>query len=201
MKENNNLEQSRDTASAAERNRTVLYGNIALPYARSIYDMAQENEDFDIWSREMGLLAHIVSEKEVIKLLENPMISRIAIVEFLVKLCKDELSPQVTKFLYVLARNNRIHHLERIALEYERMRRGKSGLVPFKVNTAFLLDEKQLEIIESGLKRRYKKTPEITQVVDKSLKAGAIIESDDTVIDGSLASKVTKIRKTIVKNK
>ena len=180
--------------AATEQNRTMLYGNIALPYARAIYDMAYEQENFEKWSSQIGLLAHIVSEKQVEKLLANPMISRKAIVDFLIKVCDGELCEEMKKFLHMLAENNRIQHLVRIALEYEKMRRGKSDIIPFEVRTAFFLNEKQMSIIENGLRSRFKKEPEIKQVVDSDIEAGVIIRSEDVLIDGSLKGKTKKLK-------
>ena len=182
---------------AADRNHAMLYGNIALPYARAIFDMAIENEQYDRWSEQIGLFAHIAAEPPIQRLLDNPLISRFELVDLFLSIGGDTITPECKNFLYLLARNNRLQHIVRIALEYERMKRGKIDNMPFDINTAFLLTDQQRTLIEEGLYRRFGKKPEITEVLDPSLGAGVVIKSGDTVIDGSLEKKINETKQKL----
>ncbi|MDI9347433.1 MAG: F0F1 ATP synthase subunit delta [Methylacidiphilales bacterium] len=186
----------------SDRNHTMLYGNIALPYARAIYDIAAEADSFDVWSEELGLVVHVASEPPVRRLLENPLIPRHDIVNFFVKVCQDNISIELKNFLFLLADNNRLQHIVRIAIEFERMKRGRVGSVPFEINTAFPLTESQKNLIASRIYSVFNKKPILTEVIDPLLGAGIVIKGkdNDILIDGSLKKRIKETAKKL-KNK
>jgi F-type H+-transporting ATPase subunit delta len=62
-----------------------------------------------------------------------------------------------------------------------------------KIETAFELNNDQLESIKTALENKFKKKIEVEQNIDTTLLAGAVVRVDDLVIDGSLREQLRKL--------
>jgi len=67
-----------------------------------------------------------------------------------------------------------------------------------EVRTAISLDEATVERLAAALSRRTGKDVEVKVVVDPSVLGGIVAQVGDTVIDGSVKSRLQSVRETLV---
>jgi F-type H+-transporting ATPase subunit delta len=102
-----------------------------------------------------------------------------------------------TRFLGLLVENGRLVLLPEIAGLYEELRAEADRVVKAKVTAASELPAAELESIKAALKKRFGREVEISTAVDASLLGGAVIDTGDVVIDGSLKGKLARLQTSL----
>src|SRR5690625_5859198 len=74
---------------------------LARPYARAAFDYALESEDLAGWSRQLTLLAALVTEQRVGSALSSPSLSSPEQAELVLGLAGDALTRPVQNFLHI----------------------------------------------------------------------------------------------------
>lgn len=170
---------------------------LARPYANAIFDVAKRDGELDRWSRMLALLAAAVDEPVVRRLLGSPEVEESDKARRLVELCQDELSDRGRRVVQVLAANKRLELLPEIHELFEALRADEQATLDVIVTSAFELTDEQERRLGDALQRRFAKEINMTSQVDSSLIGGAIIRAGDTVIDGSVRGRLSKLAETI----
>src|SRR5690625_6844761 len=93
---------------------------LARPYARAAFDYALESEDLAGWSRQLTLLAALVTEQRVGSALSSPSLSSPEQAELVLGLAGDALTRPVQNFLHILAENRRLPLLPAVQQQLDR---------------------------------------------------------------------------------
>jgi F-type H+-transporting ATPase subunit delta len=97
------------------------------------------------------------------------------------------------RFLGVLADNRRLRELPEIAALFEQMKREAEHVLKVHVRSAVPLDDGEAARLVEALKRRFNSDIQLERSVDPSVLGGAVIDAGETVIDGSLKSRLAKL--------
>ncbi|TNF34272.1 MAG: ATP synthase F1 subunit delta, partial [Gammaproteobacteria bacterium] len=81
--------------------------------------------------------------------------------------------------------------------QFERLRAERQKKVDVEVISAYPLTDEALGKLVAALKRRLDREVNIETTVDSSLIGGAIIRAGDTVIDGSLRGRLSKLAEAL----
>ena len=65
------------------------------------------------------------------------------------------------------------------------------------IASAHKLDEKQQQLLSDALSAKLERKVNLQVNIDKSLLGGAVIRAGDTVIDGSLRGRLTKLAESL----
>ena len=104
------------------------------------------------------------------------------------------LDAAVRNFIYVLLKERRLHLLESIVTEFQRLiERGPETRVAV-VTSAMPLTEEEQEQLRARVQARFGGDFTFEFRVDPQILGGVIIKVGDEVIDGSLASKLAAMR-------
>lgn len=172
----------------------------ARPYARAVFELAQESNSFERWSDLLQNLAAIAGHADMAIRLDSPSFSRSEKANMLVAVLGDEnTNAQERNFVSMLAENARLPALVEIAAHYEVLRAEAEGIVEATVVSAVEIDETQKQKITEALKKRFGCDVSLSCSVDESLMGGAIIRAGDVVIDGSIKSKVEKLSHVVAR--
>jgi len=173
---------------------------VADRYAQALYDLGEEEGI----SRELGddlqLVRETVEENEQLRLfLRHPIVPNRDKKEVLERLFGSEANERTLNFLYLLVEKGREDYLELICDRFEEIRIEEQNLVRARVYVAPGFDGKGEEAIKEDLREqleeRLDKQVLIGDVVqDESLIAGIRVEIGDRIIDGSLRSRMEKLR-------
>lgn len=165
---------------------------LARPYARAAFALAREQERLQAWSDQIDFAAKLASNDQVRALLTSPSMNSDAAV---ILLAPDyDLDPDFAQFLRVLEANDRLPLLPEIAQLFEQARAEAERVVNVKITSATTLAAAEMDTISSALRRRFGSDIALTCLVDPDLIGGAVIDAGDVVIDGSLRTKLERLR-------
>lgn len=167
---------------------------LARPYARAAFAHAREDGRAAQWSQALGLAARIAADPQVAALLAHPQLSTDDAVTLL---AADGADDAFTRFLALLADNHRLALLPEIAGLFEELRAESERVVRAKVTSAGELAAAELESIKAALRRRFDREVEVETAVDASLIGGAVIDTGEVVIDGSLRGKLARLQASL----
>jgi len=166
---------------------------LARPYARAVFQLAQESSALAEWSQTLELLALIAGDERVARFLRAPRVSAQKRVELVRSIAGDKLDETGDNFVRLLADNGRLPLLPEIHRQYETLRAEAEGRVDALVISADKLTKKQEEDIGKALKKRLQREIRLESRVDESLLGGALIRAGDLVIDGSLKGRLQRL--------
>ena len=167
---------------------------LARPYARAAFAHARDEGRAAQWSQSLGLAARIAADPQVAGVLAHPTL---ASQHALTLLAADDADESFTRFLSVLSDNQRLALLPEIASLFEDMRAESDQVVRAKVTSASELGDAELETLRAALRRRFGREVTIETAVDASLIGGAVIDTGDMVIDGSLRGKLARLQASL----
>jgi len=163
---------------------------IARPYARAAFALARQAGDMPGWSASLSVSAQIAADPRIVALVSLPALDRSEAVSLLAPPSCDET---FRRFLDVLAENDRLALLPEIASQYEQLRAEAEHVVHARVVSATPLSTEEQSKIEQALRKRMNADVTLQLSVDPALIGGAVIDTGDTVIDGSLRSKLARL--------
>jgi len=166
---------------------------VARPYAKAVFEIAQEHVALPAWSEFLTIAAHSVSDPEFAVLLGNPRVPKERLVALLVEISDESAGPMASNLLQLLAENGRLAYLPEIAFEFERLRAEAESVVEVQVASAVALSEDQRQSIADSMRKRLGKDVRLQCDIDASLLGGAIIRAGDLVIDGSLKGRLERL--------
>lgn len=171
---------------------------LARPYAKAVFELAQEAGALPRWSETLKALSTVVADSRVSSLLSDPRLSRSEVVGLLGQVLGEKLDAQGRNFLSLLAENNRIAALPAIADEYETLRAAAEKRVDVEITTAAAVAETQQQALIGAIRKRLSRDVQVTWKTDAALVAGAVIRAGDLVIDGSIAGELAQLRQAVI---
>lgn len=172
---------------------------LARPYARAVFQLAQEGSALAEWSETLELLALVAGDERVARMLRAPRVSAAERVELLRAIAGDHLDDNGDNFVRLLAQNGRLPLLPQIHEQFEALRAEAEGRIDARVISASKLTKKQEEEIAKALKERLEREVRIESEVDETLLGGAVIRAGDLVIDGSLRGRLQRLGSRLVR--
>lgn len=165
---------------------------IARPYARAAFEIASADGSQNGWAGKLAFAAEVAAEPRVIALFGDPRVGVRTLASLFVR--QDEPSDSAfARFLGVLADNRRLRELPEIAALFEQMKREAEHVLKVHVRSAVPLDDGEAARLVEALKRRFNSDIQLERSVDPSVLGGAVIDAGETVIDGSLKSRLAKL--------
>ena len=185
------------TAAETARPKHVLEDpsarSIAMVYAVALLDAAK-SAGVDQPLVEFGeLLDAVQSKSEFESLLSSPMLNRDNKQGIVERTLKPRCSEFLGNFLVVLAKHDRLDLLATILHEATQEQERRSGRQRVLVRSAVALSPEQLESIRVQLKSAMTTDPIVVPQVEPALLGGLIIQVQDTIFDGSVATRLTNL--------
>lgn len=169
---------------------------LARPYARAAFLLASERQRLPDWSQQLGFAAEIASSETVGALLSNPAMTADAAIALLSP--EGGAEPEFEQFLRVLDGYDRLSLLPEIAQLFEQARAESERVVKVTVTSAAELEPAEVATLTAALQRRFGSEIALTRAVDPALLGGAVIDAGDVVIDGSVRTKLERLRTALV---
>ena len=166
---------------------------IARPYAKALFELALGRKKLDAWSEALSLVAAVVADERVKKLLTSPRVTIEQLADFVIDVAGDKLDEVGRNFIRVLAANRRLGFLPEIAAIYEKLKAAEENTVDVTVTSAVTLDMEQQQRFSQAMSARLKRDVRLRCEVDSTLLGGAVLRADDLVIDGSLRGQLERL--------
>lgn len=169
----------------------------ARPYARAVFERAEQSGKLGEWSDMLGFMSGIASNDQVVELLASPRMAKQSGADAFIKLADGKLNKEAENLVSMLAENNRLSLLPEMSVIYEVLKDEAEGSVEAIVTTAKKLTQGEEKSISDALSKRLGRKVKLKVSVDDALLGGAIIQAGDLVIDGSLRGRLSKMTSVV----
>lgn len=166
---------------------------LARPYAKAAYLFAREQNALPQWEQMLGLVARVVEEPTMVAFLGRPELGVAERVKALAEVCGDALSGGLVNFLSLLAEHHRLSLLPYIFAAFRALLAEAEQTVDVELISAFALNEAAVQKLVAALKKRLGHEVRINSRVDAALLGGVVIRAGDTVIDGSVRGRLSRL--------
>jgi F-type H+-transporting ATPase subunit delta len=172
---------------------------IAQVYARSLFEVAEEQDKLDDVREQIGQVADELSEsRELQTFFFSPYFSTEEKKQGLEK-ALDGADETVANFLALLIENHRMPALFRIRRELDRMWRDVNQLLPVQITSAIELDEAVAEQIGEEIGRQTGRKVELTSTVDPDALGGIVVRVGNSILDASIRTRLERLRKQVAR--
>lgn len=165
---------------------------VARPYAKAAFDFALEQGAIENW-HEMLAFAAAVAADDSMKAFLSSAETLDKKTEVFVSVCGEQLDEKGQNFVRVMAENGRLKALPAVETLYSDLRAEYEKEVAVDVTSATKLTKKQQDNLAKTLEKRFSRKVKLNCSVDAAIVSGLMIKAGDTVIDGTVRGKLTRL--------
>lgn len=165
---------------------------VARPYATAAFNFAVEQKAVADW-QQMLVFASEVAQNDVVEGLLSGSTAAEQLAEMFINICGEQLNTEGQNLIKVLAENKRLSVLPEIAELYAELKAEYEKEIDVDVTSATELSSEQQGKISTALEQRLARKVKLNCNVNPALVAGVVIKAGDTVIDGSVKSKLNRL--------
>ncbi|MDB5298987.1 MAG: atpH [Phycisphaerales bacterium] len=168
---------------------------LALTYARSLLELANEKNQAEEIGRELAGLGEILAANPGFRAyLADPAVGKAERNAAVEKIFRGRVSPLFYNFLGVVNGHGRLSLLGDIASAYANLLDAQLGNVEVDVTSAQKLTPDQLEQVRQRVSQALGKNARIRESVDDSILGGLVVQVGDRLIDASVASQLRAMK-------
>ncbi len=177
---------------------------IAQPYAKAVFELANEAGQLQPWSDALQAAGVAVSDADVAALIDAPGTDMEGLVDVIADVSGKAggidagKGTQVNNLIRLLAENKRLHALPEISAAFDALKANVENRVDVTLTTATEIDSAQQESIVAALKQRFGRDINLKVELDENLIGGAKLQADDLVIDGSVSTGLAKLTSSLM---
>jgi ATP synthase F1 delta subunit len=172
---------------------------IAAVYARSLFEVARDQDKIDVVRDEVGQFAEALSsDQELQVFFFSPYFSSQEKVDGLHKAVEgaDEI---VLNFLELLIEKHRMPALFRIRRAYEELWQEHNKLLPVNVTSAVSLDEGTVKQIGERISQQTGRKVDLSADVQPDILGGIVVRVGNQVLDASVRNRLERLRKQVAR--
>ncbi len=164
-------------------------------YAKSILELANEQNKLEEVRRDMALIAKVIDSSRDLKvLLKSPVVHADKKQSILTEIFGNQLGELSNAFISIILRKGREAELEGIAIGFQNLYNVYKGIEEATITTANELTTQQHDEIVAKLKAVTGSQIEIKQIVDPSIIGGIKIRVGDKQYNGSIAYQLAQLK-------
>jgi F-type H+-transporting ATPase subunit delta len=172
---------------------------IAEVYARSLFEVAKENDVLDRVHDELGEFAEALEEDRNLQVfLFSPYFSSEEKKKGVGSIVSDA-DERFANFLALLAERHRMPALFRIRREFDALWAEENKLLPVTVTSAVELDESLVKDIGKSIEEQTGRRVELSSNVDPEVLGGLMVRVGNMVLDGTVRNRLERLRKSVAK--
>jgi ATP synthase F1 delta subunit len=172
---------------------------IAQVYARSLYQVATEQDKLDKVREQLGEFADALDRsRELQTFFFSPYFSTEEKKEGLDAAVTDA-DETVRNFLRLLLENHRMPVVFRVRREVDRLWEEDHRLLPVEITSAVELDPSIAERIGDEIGRQTGRTVQLTSTIDPNVIGGIVLRVGNSILDASIRTRLENLRKQVVK--
>jgi F-type H+-transporting ATPase subunit delta len=170
---------------------------IAEVYARSLFEVAQDQGQLDQIHEELDQFADVLSEDRQLQLFFfSPYFSSDEKKDGVAKVIEGG-NDYFVRFLELLAEKHRLPVLFRIRREFDSLWAKEQKLLEVSVTSAVELDEETVKGIGKKIEEQTGNKVELTSQVDPDLIGGLVIRVGNMVLDASVRNRLERLRRQV----
>ena len=173
-------------------------GTIARVYAETLLRSADRHQRVDDVNESVRALSAVLdATPEFRRFLAAPQIAAERKRALVSEALQARIDPLVSRFLELVIEKHRERVLEEIVLAWKELLDARANRQSATVTTAIAPDAETVARVQAALEKATGKTIVLDKRVDPRLLGGLVIRTGDTVIDGSLRSRLVELRRRL----
>jgi F-type H+-transporting ATPase subunit delta len=170
---------------------------IAKVYARSLFEVAREQDELDTVREQLAQMADALQEnREMAVFFFSPYFSTEEKEEALQRALKDP-DPHVANFLRLLIENHRMPVLFRIRREFDRLWEEANHRLPVEITSAIELDKSTVRSLGEKIGERTGQKVQLTTRVEPDILGGIVVRVGNSILDASIRNRLEQLRKQV----
>jgi F-type H+-transporting ATPase subunit delta len=167
---------------------------LAQVYARSLFEVAREQDKLDVLREQLGQFADAMKQNRELELFFfSPYFSTAEKQNGLEKLL-DGADERLMNFLKLLIENHRMPVIYRLRREYERLWERENRLLPVVLTSAVELDEQTVKDLGDRIGERTNNTVVLTTKVEPDIIGGIVVRVGNSILDASIRNRLEQLR-------
>ncbi|HWX87308.1 MAG TPA: ATP synthase F1 subunit delta [Solirubrobacteraceae bacterium] len=167
---------------------------LAQVYARSLFEVAREQDKLDLLREQLGQFADAMKQNRELELFFfSPYFSSKEKQDGLEK-SLDGADERLMNFLKLLIENHRMPVIYRLRREYERLWEQENRLLPVVLTSAVELDEQTVEELGERIGERTGNTVTLTTRVEPDILGGIVVQVGNSILDASIRNRLEQLR-------
>ena len=172
---------------------------IASVYARSLFEVAQEQGKLDDVRDQLGEFADALdSNQEMQVFFFSPYFSTPEKEEGLDKVVTGA-EPILENFLKLLIEKHRMPTVFRVRRVFDELWQRENKLLPVEITSAIELDKKTVKQIGDRIGEETGQKIELSERVDPDILGGLVVRVGNSIIDSSIRARLDSLRKQVAK--
>ena len=172
---------------------------IAAVYARSLFEVAQEQDKLDTIRDQLGEFADALNDtRELQVFFFSPYFSTAEKVDGLDRAVSDA-DPVVVNFLKLLIENHRMPVIFRVRREFDQLWQEENKLLPVQVTSAVELDPATVSQIGDRIAEQTGRKVDLSATVDPDILGGLVVRVGNSILDASIRNRLEQLRKQVAR--
>ena len=172
---------------------------IAEVYARSLFEVAKDEDKLDVVREQLGEIADALSENRDLQVFFfSPYFSTEEKKDALGNLLDGE-DEAVANFLELLVEKHRMPAIFRIRRELDSLWEDENKLLPVTITSAVELDGSTVEGIGKAIGEQTGRKVELTTEVDPDVLGGLVLRVGNSILDASIRNRLEQLRRSVAK--
>ena len=167
--------------------------------AKVLFSVFKENNAVQLGSEVLNILSKISNDSQKFKqFLSTKRIELNTKKEILSNIFSDTLNQSQLDLIFCLLDNVDFKYLELINKRYQKLMLDSTGHVNITAVTTNQLNESDLSDLETNIKAKLNNDISINNIVDSKILGGIKLKVGNTLIDGSLSTKLEKLKQSMI---
>jgi F-type H+-transporting ATPase subunit delta len=172
---------------------------IAEVYSRALFDVAKERDVLDDVHDQLGQFAEALDESHDLQVFFfSPYFSSQEKKDGIGKMIEGA-DENFVRFLELLAERHRMPAIFRIRRDFDELYAEERQLLPVTITSAVELDDKTVKEIAQKVEEQTGREVQLTRKVDPDVIGGLVMRVGNIVMDGSIRSRLERLRKQVAK--
>jgi len=172
---------------------------IAQVYARSLFEVAKEQDRLDVVREQLGQFAEALDgNRELAIFFFSPYFSTTEKKDGLGRLLEG-VDPIVENFLELLVEKHRMPAVFRVRREFERLWQEENKLLPVTITSAVTLDDATVKSIGDAIGQQTGQQVELTSNVDPDVLGGLVVRVGNSILDASIRNRLENLRRSVAR--
>jgi F-type H+-transporting ATPase subunit delta len=172
---------------------------IAVVYARSLFEVAHEQDKLDVVREQLGAFTDALSENRDLQVFFfSPYFATKEKQDGLERVVSDA-DPVILNFLKLLIEKHRMPVLFRIRANYDGLWEEENKLLPVHITSAVELDSAIVAQLGDRISEQTDRKVELSADVDPEILGGIVVRVGNSVLDASVRNRLEQLRKQVVK--
>ena len=172
---------------------------IAAVYARSLFEVAKDQDKLDLVRDQLGAFADALNETRDLQVFFfSPYFSTAEKEDGLDRVVSDA-DPAVLNFLKLLIEKHRMPVVFRIRAAYDALWEDENKLLPVQITSAVELDKQIVSQLGDRIAEQTDRKVDISADVDPDILGGIVVRVGNSVLDASVRNRLDQLRRQVAR--